>query len=949
MLLLVPSNKTDEDSPQKATSPTRGRVLVVLPPDTDISSNVILPDTAITNTLITIDSNSPDSVNDLTSPSLQRHSNKLYFLDPSSQNNGGIRDHLGILQSEGLSPHHPWSHTPAIAPPNTQQGRQGDSVTSTRYPSSSSTGLYPSANDTISRTRRHSHSGLIEVDHLLSQGHYSRNRSKTRQSFSQATPYQQHPSLHLNTSSVRTPRALRAALRKARKDQSPLLTSASFGTDYSQPRLDLDDLDEDAPTTAMDAFKEWREDQLKLHPQQEQQHYRHLGASHSPEIVYLGTHGSMRGLASEGELSTKSLGSHQSGVPALGKADDPSAIVAEQLSQRTDAHRRSVSDDIEIDIEGMEEDPQPRKKKPGNFLPSDKKRLLNDSQESLDIVGVSDEEMEPTKAKGSPSKDNATFIQPSNSEELPSQESAPLPLDEGDTYDADMDLILGMASDMDLVMPQFDDEYLDDLKNDTTLTLAQGMKLASGSAHSATSPVSSHSSSSTITCVSALHSPASRSLTPRVGFPTETLRQESPPTSPTTIAARKHALDPYAPASTIDELQKLPLMGHLPHSRQDTSVLSSNGQGLSTIHKDIDNLKRHRDSLREIADMNNLTSPKGSSTPSSLSVSTSSSSSSSSQSNEKKATQAPLYFKPTHHSQSDRPGAGGEHAHQNVIIIQSSQWNPQLQQRPGSFGVLPAHSQPQQQQQQQQQQNQQGQQQTERQQIQQQPHQTQGNVVRGGFNEGNQIFIVREATSSPPPHILDKSVKMTTNNISLATANMNVLTPREVQEDYYAKRDMQRMYQRLNRRRSSVHAMTGTSAAAAAAATAAMVTSRLTTTPHGPLHSSIPSPLRRDSVSPNVPSQPIERRHSAVAALMTTSTPKSIGSTTVATTAPLLPLPQSSRQGQSQVVPLSYYIPPSAFRTAADVAAEKEAEQKRRKEEEELKDAFLVFPSPTLS
>lgn len=787
MLLLVPSNK-DEDGSGKAISPTRGRVLVVLPPDTDLSSNVIVPDAAITNTLITNDALDPANV--LTSPQLSM--NKLSYTEPTQ-----TRDHLGIIQPQGPESIYQRirlqnEQTPTIT---TQPNSQGREDTNHRRSIQ-----YPSAEDTISRARRHSHSGLVEMDHPIFHA-LARSRSKSIWNFSQTTPYQHQ----------RTPRALRTALKKGRKDQSPLLTSASFGTDYGQSCFD-DEIDY--------PFSEWRA----------QQHHNAIrqAMGHSPELVF----GSSAGhLSSESEISSDSL------------------------NTKLAPGRPSMGNDIEIDKEDHLKTTGTRSTK----------RQLHDSQEDIDIVGVSDEEMETPKSDLMTNQGPA--IMPRDSWRTPSlsPEDKNQSLGETDTCDADMDLILGMASDMDLVMPQFDDEYLDDSKNDPSLAV-QSRRVPSISTSPATSHSSSHSSSSTITCISSLHSPLSRSMTP--GLCVESaLRQESPPTSPATIEARKRT-------GSFSIKGQMPMMGNMNslHSTEDTQA----GQDLSTIHRDIDNLKRHRDSLQNNIEM--ITSPsKGLPTPSSSSSSTSSSHSRMPSSDKRSNPQAPLYFKPTHHSQPS-----GDYSHQNVMIIQSNQWsfdNDQLQQ-PGLVGRIPP--------------------------------QPPTHAVQG--NDGNHIFSVRESSPPSPPPVLDKSVIMTTNNISLATANMNVLTPREVQEDYYVKRNIQRMYQR-NRRRSSTSAVSALSAAVASVATPPFRFGPMM--PHEPLNSTIPLPLRRGSISPDGP-HPLDKF--GVASVMVMGNP----------------------------LPASYYIPPSAFRTEAAVAAEKEAERKRR-EEEELKDSFLVFPSPTLS
>lgn len=815
MLFLVPSNK-DDDGSGKATAPTRGRVLVVLPPDTDLSSNVIVPDTAITNTLITNDALDPD---DLISPN-QLSLTKLSYMEPMQ-----TRDHLGIIQPPG--PESIYQHThlqyeqiPTITTQPNAHTRREDTNHRRSF-------QYPSAEDTISRSRRHSHSGLVEMDHPILQA-LARSRSKSRSTFSQATPYQHQ----------RTPRALRAALKKGRKDQSPLLTSASFGTDYGQPCFDEEN---------EDPFGEWRVQQHHHNAIQQA-----LG-NHSPEMHF----GSSFGQASsESERSSDSLN-----IKATGAAPSTRPW-------------SSMGGGIEIDEE--DKDRGHSHSKLMSNAPNTR-RQLHDSQEDIDIMGVSDEEMEPLKAQTSVANQGSLIkpgLGPWRTPSLSPPEGKNKVPDEPNTYDADMDLILGMASDMDLVMPQFDDKYLDDLKNDPNLAI-QSRRVPSVSAQS---PATSHSSSTTITCISSLRSPQSRSTTPSLSVESAP-RQESPPTSPATIEARKCS-------SSFSVKGQLPMMGNMSSPRSTENAQA--GQDLSTIHRDIDNLKRHRDSLQNNIEMN-ASSSKGLPTPSSSSSSSSSSSNTPSQepsSDKRSNPQAPLYFKPTHHTQPY-----GDHSHQNAMIIQSNQWTvDNAQSRPGPVGRP--------------------------------PKQPPNHAIRG--NDGNHIFAVRE--SSPPslPPVLDKSAIMTTNNISLATANMNVLTPREVQEDYYVKRNIQRMYQRNRRRSSTSAASSASAAAAAAAATVAMPPFRPigAHVPHLSLSSTIPLPLRRASISPDGP-HPLD---------------KFGASATLSTMVPLMGV---------NPLPASYYIPPSAFRTEAAVAAEKEAERKRR-EEEELKDSFLVFPSPTL-
>ncbi|KAF9574414.1 hypothetical protein EC968_006574, partial [Mortierella alpina] len=210
MLLLVPSNKIDEGTGKVTGS--FSRVLVVLPPDTDLSSNVIVPDTAITTTLGTNNSSSfPCDI-----PTLQ-DSSRL------------SRDPLGIMR-----PPRPDLHKmqPSSSDHLSQSAVGSRSANLSGYMDQRPGHPYGVTGDTFSRVRRHSHTGLVDT------GHHGANmtscsRMRSRQSISCSLQYQHQQ--------VRTPRALRAAFRKARKDQSPVLTSGSFSTDYAAGPLDDDD------------------------------------------------------------------------------------------------------------------------------------------------------------------------------------------------------------------------------------------------------------------------------------------------------------------------------------------------------------------------------------------------------------------------------------------------------------------------------------------------------------------------------------------------------------------------------------------------------------------------------------------------------------------------------------------------------------------------------------
>ncbi|KAG0078160.1 hypothetical protein BGZ92_001601 [Podila epicladia] len=134
-------------------------------------------------------------------------------------------------------------------------------------------------------------------------------------------------------------------------------------------------------------------------------------------------------------------------------------------------HSSSMGGDIEIDEEDKDCG-RAHSKVMSNA--SNTRRQFHDSQEDIDIMGVSDEEMEPLKAQTSVANQGSSIkprLNPWRTPSLSSPEGKNRVPDEPNSYDAEMDLILGMASDMDLVMPQFDDKYLDDLKNDPNLLM----------------------------------------------------------------------------------------------------------------------------------------------------------------------------------------------------------------------------------------------------------------------------------------------------------------------------------------------------------------------------------------------------------------------------------------------------------------------------------------------
>ncbi|KAI1319552.1 hypothetical protein EDD11_003822 [Mortierella claussenii] len=721
MLLLIPSHKTEVDGTGKSISPS-GRVLVVLPSDTDLSSNVVVPDTAITTTLGTNDS--VESMNCFpTSPfAFQQQPNSR--CSPSNH-----RDDSFIKGQMGFS------------------------------------------DDQNNRSRRHSHSGLEGGGYSsLTSSQY---RSRSRQSISHSSPYQYQ--------TIRTPRTLRAAFRKARKDQSPLLTSTSFGTDYATLDLssDLDD-DDMAPKATMAQFN-------------------------TQKRCY-------------GFLSPKSPVSSNR-VQNTGDSDGDEDRDANSMSDLMASGSSSNA-----------------------IAETATKQWARESSEIVDIDGVSDEEM------GADAASTAVTSQPmvSETDSLPRKSEAEADvqdrdLDLGNTFDADMLAILGMASDMELVMPAFENGDLDDVEKDYAL-IGSGRRSRSATA---VSPSCSHSSSTTITYMSCRSSPRSRSRTPNITIVESSYNSAgSVPVSPSVLDTHKRSQTSEPPEAAGCSISP-------------TQVDSdSRYQDLSTPHEDLGNLRQHRDTSKQNSKSLSDTSSASFSahhalfTPSSSSSSSfsSSSSSSSSTATRGRRSQGPIYFKPSHHRLPDRT---------NAMAIQSTQWSQ------GDHSPASARA----------------------------GHPFDLSGFSSLPNNGNS-YMGKVQPSSEPPLLLDKSAIMTANSISRITASMSVLTPQEVQDDYYARRNL-RIHHQRQRRRSATAAAGGHMA-------------------HLGLSEASFLPLARRSSATDI--HPLEK----------------------------LVVPAIG----SNPLPASYYIPPSAFRTEAAVAAEKEAERKRREMEEET---FLVFPSPTLS
>ncbi|KAF9186910.1 hypothetical protein BGZ51_001700 [Haplosporangium sp. Z 767] len=816
-----------------------GRVLVVLPSDTDLSSNVVVPDTAITTTLGTNDTI------DIQLPGAYSSNNATLFTEPQTLS----RDQRGMSHPTGSDDS--LRSPPPQLKPNQQSNvyRWQDRFDVSQQGRRQSSCSYGKGYDRFNRGRRHSHTGLIDMDYALHAFSHSRARSRQSMSHIMSNPHQ----------SMRTPRTLKAAFRKARKDQSPLLTSASFGTDYMS-LIPASELEDDDMLPALGA------DSSKSSTTAGSRHAGSYNCNTPPGMRNRSMEPMSRSLENDHVINTAYARTTRSSSVDFSRRSAVSPV-------RHAMDQIDSSDDIDLDGDededlGYDSDLITSAVKPTPTSINPSRRQRSECAEFVDVDGVSDEEMNmpkvPTLTSSPLAQTRTAQLHPITSLNAQDQD-----IDLANTLDADMNMILGMASDMELVMPKFDDEYLEDLKNDPVLSgTNRGLTSASMG-----SPCYSQSSSTTTTSGSSWTS-FTRNSNSWGSTPMEKGHRSGIATSrsPSTSTSRGHSSTPDASLSP-----RYPT--HLP-AQQD----------LSTIHKDIDNLKRHRDSLRRssvyTSDESTSTAsshsippcyrPFESQPPAAVSSSSISPSVSATATSSDRKTSGPIYFKPSHHSLPDMPGLG-EHPHQNVMIAQSNQWSFDNKAGPGPM-VLPSHQQL-------------------------------GNTAMQ-VNERNHVFRGCETTPSPPspPSLpLDKSAIMTTNNISLATANMNVLTPQEVQEDYYARRNL-RLYQQRQRRRSS--------AVAAAAAAAAAASVNKTECQQSPLAARSSTafgthPLDKAPIMPHA----------------------------------VVPVPAI---GASHI-PASYYIPPSAFRTEAAVAAEREAERKRKEEEEELKNSFLVFPSPTLS
>ena len=819
MLFLVPTHKLEEDG-NGSTLPSK--VLVVLPRKTDLCSNVVVSEKAIRTTLGTNDT--LDTIGPY----------EIHRRGSSSSTPKQARVYLGISQPA-------WPQEVQFNLPEPAQQSN-----SNRGKDSQRLGI----DDSLTRTRRHSHTGLIESNLA------ARTRSRSRQSISYGIPYQYQR--------AKTPKSLRSFFRRYRTtEESPLLTSASFGTIY-QSGTTINEFDMEDPLAS---------DPLKI--------IKQFGSTgllqHSGYI-----------LSNIRPLSTITGIDGQS----------PQELLHHIPNQET-MHIETDSDG-EIDIDpGIESDQAAS----AMASSSTTKRQRRESSETVDIDGISDDDAEPASTnpvsgtnsnsghnrpkvprqqKGGSSGSEST----SGSDVDHSPKEHPESMDiEDDTLDADMNMILGMASDMDLVMPQFDDAYLQDWKADPVLTRLNKRRASSVvSVGSVSSLAGSHSSCTTIT-ISSHSTPESHEVGPRLSSMPQ---MDSPPVSPAMVAARAHSHSPFGSTRSVD--------GSL--SPRSSSSQPSEQQDLTTIHRDIDNLRRHRDSLKENTDKGAGSSssvPAVSSSASQKSGSISSASSTSgastsSSSTDRKGQPGPIYFKPTHLPE--------QLPHQNVMIIQSNQWTFDSKTPCGVPSVpppLPAS-------------NRDGNQiykmnETLPQSISSFPKQLppvspqvplHPNMAPLPQSMTQQPLISQLSQSRPRSPEVEVLRRVTTKAISMATRNNPVTTPQQVQDAYYAQRERQVQEHKEWRKSASTVVAAATSAASTATASSGLGVSV------GP------------SFPPNVHS--LDR----------------------------------NLAGPGGELPAAYYIPPSAFRTEASVLAEREAavRQRRLAEEESLKESLLNLPSP---
>ncbi|KAG0256869.1 hypothetical protein DFQ27_005434 [Actinomortierella ambigua] len=936
MLLLVPSNKSEDREGDSSGggglggSGTSGaKVLVVLPPDTDLTSkNVLLPDIPKT----------PQEIDG--SPSHRHHHHRHQRRRSSAPFS---QDHLGIFQ-------------PTVDP-NRSRSRH-------------------SSLDTGFGTTEFSSSFSSSVRHHPFRHHTSQSRPP------------------------RTPRSLRSAFRKFRPDPSPLLAPDLFG---------IDDLVDDDVYDG-ELMQSLRERQIASH-------FSHTstktssGYSSSQTSLTTSSTPSLTSGTNKSSPSTFSISSSfatQSttmGPPpanSKGTTSSPSAKAATPLKTGTKTMSKArvgaiaSGDDTESleEEEDDEEEEKEKEEKVGHgFLGTNRKP----EKEGMD---VDDNGPHPQQQQQQQQQRQGMEMrqEESSTNSQGDTTTTPATATTTTTLESDLSNLLGMASDIDLVMPKFDDAYLAEL-NETSNRSALSRRASSArrsferehSAGAALSVVqaertSSQSSSTTITSIPTLRS---RTVSPCIDRPgpsspdsgTHTVTIVSPgPVSDGSVQGS------HAATSTLREEVKL-----------DKDVEDANGSKVDalTISRDIDNLKRHRDSLKDMeekvkeSDLKDPTSTKPSGPiyfwPSAHIMPVGS--------RESPSGPPPTLPHPLQHPSLSTAAAAaprGLHPRPAPMIIQSSQWRStsgggavMSAVEPGSnmiFSIRDA---------------------------------TVGGGGRGVMAPAGMAGIPRvplgasmvpgvhpfaplmivptpsssamdisssssssscatgvgtgagasagagpPATQSPPP--------VTAQQISMATANMTIPSPLELQEEYHYKRDLKKKYYQQLRRttsmfeRSWMEAVNPTTKMTTATSTA---TTSTTTTVASSRRSSVmgatmppaglaPPPLlplgaatTAAGVHPLQDVESLEKRPT-----ISGQAGSSTGGGPLSGPSPVGRQPPTALAATASELPshlASYYMPPSVFRTVAEVEAEVEAERRRR--EEELKESFFNLPSPTPS
>ncbi|KAF9978109.1 hypothetical protein BGZ73_003681 [Actinomortierella ambigua] len=894
MLLLVPSNKSEDKEGDNSGSNTTGggiggsssggaKVLVVLPPDTDLTSkNVLLPDIL----------KAPQEVDG--SPSRRHHHHHSHRRSSVPC----LQDHLGIFQ-------------PTVEPNRPRSRHNSSDIGFERAASFSS----PSS----SSSRYH--------------------------------PFQHTPRSKLS----RTPRSLRSAFRKFRPDPSPLLAPDLFGIDI----LKDDDVYDG------ELMQSLRERQIASH-------FNTAGTGAT-------TSGYSSSQTSRTTSSTPSLTSGtDKSSPSISSTSSSFATQKSMGPPPTNAEGTSTSSSAK---------PTSRRRPGTQTRPKSRVRVVTDGDDTESLEEDDDEQEDNKHAKdnnGSPDMahksdkgemdvDENEQSQPQQQDNEGHQEDGSVNTPSNGTLDSDLDAILGMASDMELIMPKFDDAYLADLdeNNQPTLSRRTNSRRSFERSHSATvqstardGRSNSQSSSTTITSLPTLRSRTASPCADRAGPPSpdSVLRMTASPAPVSTSGQSLHAASSTLKADLTTE-----------KGEEDDNGNKVDGL---TISRDIDNLRRHRDSLKDLEEKvkesdgdSTLTKPSG----------------------------GPIYFKPSAHTipiGPEEPSLGppstplapllhplstaaprGVPPRPPPMIIQSSQWSstrgggatmsaiepgsnmiysireatlgvrrdggmlapagatgiagvppgvpPGVSMVPGVHPFAPLIIVP-------------------------TPSSSMG-ISSSSPSSSSSPFVASAPPQSPPP--------VTAQQISMATANMTIPSPLELQEEYHYKRDLKKKYYQQLRRTTSMlerswmgTPSTATRAASSTAAASSRRSSNLSvnTTPTGlaPL-----PPLVAGASSAGV--KPLQAVESPEHQTVNGRTGSSAGEVLLSS-----PLPMGGGQPSTVLdtngIPshlASYYLPPSVFRTVAEAEAEAEAEveAERRRKEEELKESFFNLPSPTPS